>query len=567
MPIISGIKPSTVALNIIVKDEVEEVDELVRQASPFFDQINLTISDQQAFETLQDYLTSEKTRVDNDINIEYREWNNRFDDARNANYALSTCDYNFWLDADDEFDFRAIPKLVEIADQGQYGAIFLPYNYAQDEQGRCVVRHWRERLTRRSLPFEWRGWVHESQICDEPYTSHRVNVEVIHHASPEHAQESFGRNHVILLQAAAETHDPRYIHYLGMSFFTNKEYGKAIKTLKDYLEVGGSPEDIYRSLSIISECAYHLRDYGSAMEFAMKAAIMIPEYPMAYWLLAQYEADQENWQEGLEWVRTSFSKPDPDTLSIWDPTSRERAALIAARCEYMLGNFNAALAWLKKAPNSEDAQELLDDFLAEANKETFLSWLPRVVEYFDNEKSLWEALSDDIKYDKRLQQLRYSVTKPRQWDDKSITILCGEGYEEWGPHTLDKGMGGSEEAVVYLSRELAKLGWSVTVYGAVDKPVADMITNAVAVRYVPWRKFDPRDEFNVFVAWRAPQFAEKVNAKVKIADIHDVLPKEIVKNYPDITYFVKSKFHRDLYPDLKDDKFVIVGNGISKEQF
>lgn len=554
---------STVALNMIIKDEAESVNNLVHAALPYFDQINLTISDKKT----ADLFKKVSTGIDK-VNVKYRKWNNHFDDARNANFAMSTCDYNFWLDADDEFDFRAIPKLVEIADEGKYGAIFLPYNYAQDERGQCVTRHWRERLTRRSLPFEWRGWVHESQVCDIPYTSHRVNVEVKHQAAPDHSETSLIRNHEILVAAHEATKDPRYTHYLGMSYFTLKQWEKAIEILTEYIDVGGSDEDIYRSLNFISEAFYHLNNPNQALEFAMRAAILIPEYPMAYWLLAQYEADQENWAEAIEWIRVSESKPDPQTLSVWDPTSRERAVLIAARAEFLRGNYNAALAWLRKVEDTPAGQELIEDFTEEADLETFLNLLPKVRKFFAGDEQLWNALAHDVKYDNRIRALRNLVTPPKQWPDNSIVILCGQGYEEWGPHTLDKGMGGSEEAVIYLAREFSKLGYRVTVYGEVSEFMQDSFyVPGNAIHYVPWKEFDKRDKFNVFIAWRAPQFTEGINAKVKLADIHDIIPKEQVKNYPDVTYMVKSKFHRDLYPHLPDEKFVIVGNGIVKEQF
>lgn len=548
---------STVALNMIVKDEYESVTQLLELGHSYFDEINLTVSDKPTANKLSKLL-----KDNSKIKIQWREWNDRFDEARNENFAMSTCDYNFWLDADDTFDFRAIPKLVEIADEGQYGAIFLPYNYAQDEYGNCITRHWRERLTRRSLPFEWRGWVHESQICDEPYSSHRVNVEVVHHSTSEHSKESLERNHKILEAAFKATDDPRYIHYLGMSYFTLKDWDHSIKILTKYMDVGGSPEDIYRSLCFISEAYYHKRDVPKALENAMRASILIPEYPMAYWLLAQYESDQENWSEALEWLRVSESKPDPITLSVWDPSSRDRAILMAARCEFMLGNYNTALAWLRKIEKTPEAQELMEDFIEEADRETFMKLLPKVSKYFESKASLWSSLKKDIKYDNRLRALREAVTRPRTWEDDEIAILCGQGYEEWGPHTLDKGMGGSEEAVIYLTRELAKLGWRVTVYGEVPHRITDG-----SVEYLPWQEFDTRDEFNVFVAWRAPGFTERIKAKVKLADIHDIIPKDLVKPYPDVTYMVKSNFHRDLYPDVPSEKFVVVGNGIEKGQF
>lgn len=549
----------TVSLQMIVKDEVDAVFELLKTASPFFDKVNLTVSDFTALRRLEDKIHAVMWK---NVNIEYRDWNDRFDDARNSNLKMCTTDYFFWLDADDQFDFRAIPQLVDIASENDIDAIFLPYNYAQDDDGNCVTRHWRERLIRNNGDFEWRGWVHETCISDTPYKSHKVNFEVKHTSSPDHAKDSVERNHAILEKAYAATDDPRYLHYLGMSYFTHGDYEKSASLLTDYLNVGGSVEDSYRALATISECAYHLKKYDLALEYATKCATLKPEYPMAYWLLAQYEADQENWHEALEWIRVSEAKPNPETLSVWDPTSRERAVLIAAQAEFMLGNYNTALAWLRKIPKNKTAQDLIEHFQNEADAETFVTLLPKMRKFFKDDKTLWDALCNDIAYDNRILSLRQLVNEPKAWADKSIVIFCGQGYEEWGPHTLGKGMGGSEEAVVYLSRELAKLGYIVTVYGE-----ANLTEFESTVIWRPWKEIDTRDRFNVFVAWRSPQYLDKISAKVKLADIHDVLPPQVMKDYSDVTYLVKSAYHRSLTPKLADEKFKIIGNGIKKDQF
>ncbi|NBU34910.1 hypothetical protein EBS40_09895, partial [bacterium] len=162
-----------------------------------------------------------------------------------------------WLDADDSFDFRAIPQLVEIADANNIDAIFMPYNYMQDAQGNCITRHWRERLVRLGRGYSWRGWVHETCISDEKVVTHKVDFEVKHNATIEDAKHSYERNHAILEEAYAETKDPRYLHYLGMSYFTAQDYEHAGELLTDYLQVGGSIEDVYRTLGLLSECAYH----------------------------------------------------------------------------------------------------------------------------------------------------------------------------------------------------------------------------------------------------------------------------------------------------------------------
>jgi len=557
---------STVSLQMIIKDEYEEANSLVTRGLEVFDAVNLTVSHKPTANKLRKAFEGVAK-----VTVKWREWTDRFDEARNANFALCKTDYAFWLDADDDFDFRAIPKLVDIADGEGVDAIFLPYNYAQDEQGNCITRHWRERLVRMDVGFEWRGWVHESLISDKPYNRKDVNQEVVHHTSPGHAKESVGRNHDILVKAAEATLDPRYIHYLGMSYFTMGDYEQSIETLLDYIEVGGSADDIYRSMNLISEASYYLKNVKDAIDYALQAAALIPEYPMAYWLLAQFEADQDNFAEGLEWIRVSESKPDPQTHTIWDPTSRERATLIGARCLYMLGQYNEALAYLRKIPQNKSAQEIYPDFLAAADEETFVKVLPKMRKYFSSDEALYRSLNRDMQLDNRLRALRNIATKPQTWADNSIVIFCGQGYEEWGPHTTDKGMGGSEEAIVYLSRALAEKGYRVTVYGEVPHEIWDHEwkpkNGLMFPEYRPWKEMDPRDQFNVFVAWRAPAFTEQINAKVKIVDVHDIIPQDAVKDYDDTTYFVKSNYHRELYPKLADGKFRVIGNGIVKEQF
>lgn len=555
---------ATVALNMIVKDELENAETIILHALPVFDEINIVVSDKPTANKLKKEF-DDPTRFDR-VHIKWREWNNRFDQARNAALEMTDTDYMFWIDADDYFDFTTIPQLLELAVAENLDVLFLPYNYAQDEDGNCVTKQYRERLLRLGSGFTWKGWVHETPIWpDDTYSRHILDSPVVtHHMAPGHTTQSIDRNHAILAEAYLATDDPRYIYYFGMSLFTKQEYDKSIKVLNEYLKVGGSVEDIYRALSVISECAYHIDKFDLALEFASKCTILKPEYPMGYWLLAQYEADQKNWEQALEWVKVSLTKPDPVSLSVWDPSARDRAILIAAQAEFMLQHYNNALAWLRKIPNNRSAQELLDGFTEEADAETFIKLLPRIRKYFEDDKTMYEALCHDMRFDPRLKSLRFTVKKPFTWGSRSIVILCGEGYEEWGPQTLDRGMGGSEEAVVYLTRELAKLGWNVTVYAEAEYQEN---FGEHYVRWLPWREFDVRDTFNVFVGWRAPQFVEPINAKVKLVDVHDLIPKETVKPYDDTLYMFKSNYHKEQYPDLPAEKSRVVGNGIKKDQF
>jgi glycosyltransferase involved in cell wall biosynthesis len=88
----------------------------------------------------------------------------------------------------------------------------------------------------------------------------------------------------------------------------------------------------------------------------------------------------------------------------------------------------------------------------------------------------------------------------------------------WGPPSIEGGLGGSEEAVVYLCRELARLGHDVTVFN----PCGPMSGVHDGVRYRPleeWRPDEPRD---VVVAWRRFLFIEQqVAARCKVLWLHD----------------------------------------------
>lgn len=567
---------STVALSMIVKDEFKEVAQIVSDAINYVDEVNIIVSNKKTAVSL-----IEATSPFKSVNIKYRKWNNRFDEARNASLAMCTTDFVFWLDADDSFDFSAIEQLVNTAEDEKLDAIFLPYNYMYDDHGNLIARHWRERLVRLGRGYTWRGWVHETLISEENPKTGQIELPVIHNNvyNEEDMSAKLQRNHDILEAGFLETEDPRYLHYLGMSYFSKGEYKTSIKLLNKYLEVGGSIDDLYRALSTISESAWRLENFDEAMEYATKCITLKPEDPQGYWMLAQYESSNENWDKALRWVRMSELCPDPNSLAVWDPTGRIRATFVAARSLFMMNKYIEAFNELKLIRDSEEAKIVWEDFEYEAEKEKFVTMLPALRKFFDSDRAIYHSLSDDLKYDSRLRSLRFSVTDPKAWDKDSIVIFCGQGYEEWGPHTLDKGMGGSEEAVVYLSRELSKLGYNVTVYGEVDSITYDTaykvngpsLSSKVGdlyeyyVTYLPWKEIDTRDSFDIFVSWRQPLYIAPIKARVKLVDVHDVLPKNLFKNFPDVTYMVKSQYHSDLLP--KDVKRIVIGNGIEKEQF
>jgi glycosyltransferase involved in cell wall biosynthesis len=114
----------TVSLQMIVKDEFEAVASIVEEAIDYVDAVNLTVSDKTTANKLKKIAAGYNNPNVPRVTVVWRSWTDRFDEARNANLAMCKTDFFFWLDADDTFDFAAIPQLVEIAAKNNIDAIF-----------------------------------------------------------------------------------------------------------------------------------------------------------------------------------------------------------------------------------------------------------------------------------------------------------------------------------------------------------------------------------------------------------------------------------------------------------
>jgi len=123
---------------------------------------------------------------------------------------------------------------------------------------------------------------------------------------------------------------------------------------------------------------------------------------------------------------------------------------------------------------------------------------------------LIKAIPEESYKDDRFCSLKHQYSKPKVWSDKSIVIFCGEAWEEWASPSVVSGIGGSEEAVIYLSRELQKLGYEVTVFNS----CGELAGTYEGVTYREYHEMNPNDTFNIIVGWRNNIFVEN-NLKAK----------------------------------------------------
>ncbi|MDJ1169428.1 glycosyltransferase family 1 protein [Roseofilum sp. BLCC_M154] len=157
--------------------------------------------------------------------------------------------------------------------------------------------------------------------------------------------------------------------------------------------------------------------------------------------------------------------------------------------------------------------------------------------------------------------------RPKVWPNKSIVYYTGATQRVWTPETLKVGLGGSETAIIQLTKVWVKLGYTVTVYNncGTEAGIYD------GVEYRHYSEFNQYDEFDILIIWRYPwRLYARTKAKRIWLDLHEVMQpdqvtKSKLKNFDCV--FVKSAYHRSLLPEIEETTIAIIPNGVDPSYF
>jgi tetratricopeptide (TPR) repeat protein len=573
---------ATLGLAMIIKDEVEQLTRIQADYGKYFDKLYITVTHKATYDKLvKDNVAPEF------VVYSYFKWIDHFGKARQYNQEQIKTDYWFWIDSDDIVEgIENLPQMLAMAEANDLDAVYLLYDYMKNELGEGTASHWRERLIKTDSPLKWsNSRCHETLQATSANTIRYEGMTIVHNKDQADHEKSLLRNIELLLLDFKETKDPRSAMYLGDNLMALQKYDEAKDYLLFLLQNGGWDEDKYRSWLKLADCYYQVEDYANALQCCNAAEELHPEFPDSYFLKAIIYNSMNMPTQTYEWIKVAMGKPVPQTMSVTDPTLYDyRGIMCGALAAFLLGKVDEGYALFQVVKDRSPNYPLVKDYehiFTEAKEDNEaikrLKWLL----YYAKDRGsdigkLLNTLPQRLVSDPRLNSDRAKLLPRKTWPAKSIVFYCGPGSEPWGPEYLADGCGGSEEAIIYLSRELAKLGWDVTVFNDREEEYAETgyspKPNTLNPVYKPWTMLNPYDEFDVFVAWRHPQNALKIKARVKCVDMHDtpvghvaVQPehiKEIDK------FFLKSKYQWELSnTPIPADKVVIVGNGIVKEQF
>lgn len=565
------------ALCLIVKDEIIQVKTILEKYAKYFDEVVLAVDFKfEEFKELQDIYSH--------LEVYKYEWCNDFSHKRNFLAEKVKSNYYFRIDCDD--DITNPEKIKDVFNKmviHNVDIVYFHYDYSMDVDGNIDAGHWRESIIKKRPDIYWKKTVHENVFIEDQNKFKGIkddSIRIIHNITEGHAEASRDRNWKILVEEYRrdkENTDPRTIAYLGRMLIGIKKYKEAIKFLELLVSKSGWDDDKYFAYVHMSQCFQNLGDMTSAIASCNEALAIKPEFPDAYLQLGVIYIAKEDFKKAVNWLEIGAKKSVPDTLFVLDlSTYGYRMNMNLAIAYFGLGDYEKAWDYFlrskKDAPNNEFVIHNEKMFQEGYENDKYIKNMMWIVQYTKDKdpeqlKNLVKALPKSMMKDERIIQLKNMYAEPINWDEKSIVIYCGPAWEDWAAPSVLTGIGGSEEAVVYLSKKLNALGYKVTVYCSCGL-FAGVYGN---VEYKEYFEFNPRDSFNILVAWRHNIFVGDIKARRRLIWLHDVpspdmFPKDSLNKFDKV--IVLSQFHRSLLPDyVPEDKICVSSNGINVSDF
>jgi len=594
-----------IALCIITKgdEEIENLKIAVGSAEKYVDEVCITTNSKEYSETI-------KYCEENGYKHSHLAWNDDFSEQRNFNFSQTSddVDYIFWLDSDDELvGGEQLPELLKLARSKEYDAIFMSYWYGCEfsREKRTLktlkkveLYHSRERLLKKSS-YSWVGAIHETPVEHKginlkytgivhlPEEPHKMfQIAVLHRdATRENHKRNLERNarnkRILVKQLQKEREannvDPRTLLYLMKILKESEKRDDLIKCIslgEEYLQKSGWDEERSNCYVMVAHCFTQLREFKRAKEVLMGALDEWPYNKQIFLSLANANFDLGDFRAMKFYMDLSDKvEIDKTTAGNRNLLDMEYKKHLLRLNYYLYGkkNIKKALKAAKEIYKIQSFDENLEtvNYLDDLNRyneaaknlDRFVRYLGDAKKY-DDLQNILKVFPSDFKKLPFYNRLYRTYGKPKVWGKKEICYYASFGadhFEKWDPTNLKQGIGGSETAVIRLAQEWTNLGYKVTVYGS---PFKEGMYDGV--EYLDYKRFNPKDRFNIFIQWRDAFLANKIVAKKFYVDLHDIYAEERFLDKIDMIdkIFVKSKYHRELAPNIKTKKFKIISNGI-----
>lgn len=530
------------------------------------------------------------------------EWSSDFADARNFSYAQVSSEYDWVMYSDADDIWRGLEKLRPTIEKHKHVDGFgFWYFYDWDEERNPVVVHRKTMIVKNDGCAKWVGAIHEDLIPQRQMEVHLVEgIDRLHITTAARSTENMQRNlEIAKKEVKTRANDPIAYWNLANSQFGTSDFEGARRTFEEFIDSSESPEEIYLARIRLANVYKSLSNRAECIRQLQVAIGLFPALPDAYLQLAYYYFDFDLMDKAEEMcLQGMVKRPQIMKMVVYNPRDYDYTPMVLLAkiyqakyrpdwvltllkgCLKIYPKDKGLLMWKKQA---EGEKKLLAKALTELKKLQKIKDLKKL-------KVALDKLPPDLQSEPYIVQLRNQHFMKTTSTGRDLVIYCGNTMHQWNPELFKtKGFGGSEEAVIHIARELAKLGWNVTVYNNCGhKPMTELLQPMVEivggleqmkkhgvglasvhkpeVAYRPFWEFNYRDKQDAVILWRwAKPLDAEVNAPKIFLDLHDVIPEgELTeKRIQKVTkIFVKSKFHRSLFPNTPDEKFAVVPNGL-----
>jgi glycosyltransferase involved in cell wall biosynthesis len=477
---------------IIVRDE-PLLAQAVASIRPYVDEV--VIVDTGSADTSSVWPLTDKFLSFTDCNDEFGNMAD-FSVARQKSLELATHDCIVWIDADDvlvggEFIQDAIRIAVEKAN-GSDWRIVCPYEYAHNEHGECTSFQGRERIVSDKSKFRWDEPVHEALVPafgQESINVDEPRIQWIHKRSKPVASDRnlrILRAHAKKVEASGARLSVKTRFYLGAELARCGDHLKAISNFICYVEESGWDEErVLACLHLVGIFAFYPGREDDALLWAQRAIDIRPEWCEGYFAVAklayarassQPATEKKHLQRAVYYAQLGLACKETRSPISTNPMERTvDIPLMLQDCYERLGMYQERLEMLNTCVKARPEN--------------------RALRLLQREASGYHAARGGM----------------------DIVFACAVTDEEWNPDTArERGIGGSETAVIEMARRLADLGHRVRVFCSTP---ADGLFDGVEYRSMA-RITDVRG-CDILIAWRDAGSMDYVPAKSKWLWVHD----------------------------------------------
>ncbi|MEC7840341.1 MAG: glycosyltransferase [Chlamydiota bacterium] len=482
-----------VCLNMIVKDEEFTITRCLNSLTHLIDYwvIVDTGSQDNTKNVITNYFKEkkipgelhEKTFVNFEVN-------------RNHAYELakSKADYTLFIDADEyvesENDF-ILPEL----DKDYYNIII---KHSGSE-------YTRKFLVNNTLEWKWTGVLHEYIHANNAFnkaTLKGIQQIYTYDGVRSRDQKKYIRDCEVLKKALIdEPNNSRYMFYLAQSYKDAGDSENALASYQKFLEFGTWDQEIYWSLlwiAILKDKLNYSKD--DIINSYQKAFFFRPSRTEALYYLSCFyrKINDHNRSYQIGKLANSIS-PSEDILFVNRWIENIGLKIELALSAYWTGNL---------LESEKICNQLLKDnkALAPSSEECVLN----ILKFIRQKKNNSFPITPTSDPPKKLAIITYPTSSSSfQWDSNSIS----------------KGISGSEESVIYLSKELSSLGYIVTIYGNPPQNSKHTAKNCNP-RYVSYSSINEiENDYDIAIVWRMPHLCKELKNKAKSLYLwpHDTL--------------------------------------------